>query len=346
MKLFNWTSSHGNFGDDMNSFLWQQFLPGVFDDDDDALFIGIGTIFSADVPKARRRIVMGSGTGYGRLPPDLGDGSWHVYAVRGPLTARAIGGDPKLAVADPAILLPLLPELAPAPRRGIAFVPHWTTAEQGIWQAACAQAGIEFIDPRHEAKSVIRRIAAADLVIAESMHGAIVADAFRVPWIAIVSGRDTPLKWHDWALAMGLEYRPYEVGRLSVVSMLREGRSGVSSARAEMSADEYASSVDAALHSFVERSSQPPAIARPGVRSQVKATVRHMLDRAAASALANRGAQILTQLSKLPPKLSPDDVLQDRQGELVRRIEVFRRDFAAGAFVAGRLSGGMRRSGF
>lgn len=340
MKLFHWTSGHGNFGDDMNSFIWQQFLPGVFDDDDDAIFIGIGTIFSADVPKARHRIVMGSGTGYGRLPPDLGDGSWHVYAVRGPLTARAIGGDPELAVADPAILLPLLPEFAPTPQRGIAFVPHWTTAEEGIWQSSCAQAGIEFIDPRHEAKSVIRRIASAELVIAESMHAAIVADAFRVPWIAIVSGRDTPLKWHDWALAMGLEYRPYEVGRLSVIERVREGRSGVSSARAEMSAEEYASSVDAALHGFVQRSSQPFAIAPPGVRSQFKATIRHMLDRATAPALANRGAQLLTQLSKLPAKLSPDDVLQDKQGELVRRIESFRRDFAARSFVSTRLSRG------
>lgn len=52
MKLFNWTPSHGNFGEDMSSFIWQQFLPGVFDDDDDAIFIGIGTIFSADIPKA------------------------------------------------------------------------------------------------------------------------------------------------------------------------------------------------------------------------------------------------------------------------------------------------------
>lgn len=340
MKLFNWTSSHGNFGDDMNSFIWQHFLPGVFDDDDDAIFIGIGTIFSADVPKARCRVVMGSGTGYGRLPADLGDGSWHVYAVRGPLTARAIGGDPKLAVADPAILLPLLPEFAPTRRRGIAFVPHWTSAEGGIWQSACAQAGIEFIDPRNEAKSVIRRIAAAELVIAESMHGAIVADAFRVPWIAMVSGRDTPLKWHDWALAMGLEYRPYEVGRLSAVSMFGRGRSGVSSARAEMSAEEYASSVDAALRSFVQRSTQPLVRTRPGVRTQIKTTVRHLLDRAAASALANRGAQILTQLGRLPGKLSPDDVLRDRQGELVSRIEAFRRDFGASSFVSTRLARG------
>ena len=338
MKLFNWTSRHGNFGDDMNMFIWEHFLPGVFDDDEDALFIGIGTIFSADVPKARHRIVMGSGTGYGRLPPDLGDGSWHVYAVRGPLTARAVGGDPELAVADPAILLPLMPEFAPTARRGIAFVPHWTTAAEGIWQSACTRAGIDFIDPRHEAKGVIRQIASAELVIAESMHGAIVADAFRVPWIPIVSGRDTPLKWHDWALALGLEYRPYEVGQLSVVSMLK-GNSGVSSTRAKLSATEYSANVEAALRSFTQRSSQPAVIAQPPtVSAQIKTRIRHLLDRAGHSMLVGRGAQMLTEISKLPPKLSSDAILRDKQGELLRRMALFRQDCTTGSFVASRLS--------
>ena len=338
MKLFHWASSHGNFGDDMNAFIWPHFLPGVFDDDADALFVGIGTIFSADVPKARHRIVMGSGTGYGRLPSDLKDGGWHIYAVRGPLTARAIGGEPSLAVADPAILLPLMPEFAPTPRRGIAFVPHWTTAQEGIWQSACAQAGIEFIDPRGEAKDVIRRIAAAELVIAESMHGAIVADAFRVPWVAIVSGRDTPMKWHDWALALGMNYRPYEVGRLSLVSILK-GRSGVSSARLHTNAQEYAAGVDDSVRAFVQRSSQPVAAAKATIAPRIKESIRGTLDRVARSVLVDRGSQILTQVSKLPTTLSADDILRERQAELVRRMELFRRDCAAGAFAPSRRVG-------
>lgn len=338
MKLFHWASSHGNFGDDMNAFIWPHFLPGVFDDDADALFVGIGTIFSADVPKARHRIVMGSGTGYGRLPSDLKDGGWHIYAVRGPLTARAIGGEPSLAVADPAILLPLMPEFAPTPRRGIAFVPHWTTAQEGIWQSACAQAGIEFIDPRGEAKDVIRRIAAAELVIAESMHGAIVADAFRVPWVAIVSGRDTPMKWHDWALALGMNYRPYEVGRLSLISILK-GRSGVSSARLHTNAQEYAAGVDDSVRAFVQRSSQPVAAAKATIAPRIKESIRGTLDRVARSVLVDRGSQILTQVSKLPTTLSADDILRERQAELARRMELFRRDCTAGAFAPSRRVG-------
>lgn len=338
MKLFHWASSHGNFGDDMNAFIWPHFLPGVFDDDADALFVGIGTIFSADIPKARHRIVMGSGTGYGRLPPDLKDGGWHIYAVRGPLTARAIGGEPNLAVADPAILLPLMPEFAPTPRRGIAFVPHWTTAQEGLWQSACAQAGIEFIDPRGEAKGVIRRIAAAELIIAESMHGAIVADAFRVPWVAIVSGRDTPMKWHDWALALGMNYRPYEVGRLSLVSILK-GRSGVSSARLHTNAQEYAAAVDASVRAFVQRSSQPVAAAKVTIAPRIKESIRGTLDRVARSVLVDRGSQILTQVSKLPTTLSADGILRERQAELVRRMELFRRDCTAGAFAPSRRVG-------
>lgn len=340
MKLFHWASSHGNFGDDMNLFLWEHFLPDVFDGNDEALFIGIGTILSADIPRARHRIVMGSGTGYGRLPADLGNGVWRIYAVRGPLTARAIGVDPVFAVADPAILLPLLPDFAPTSREGVAFVPHWTTAEEGVWQTACARAGVDFIDPRHEAQRVIRQIASARLVIAESMHGAIVADAFRVPWIAVVSGRDTPLKWHDWALALDMEYRPYEVGQLRVMPMIRDGRRQVSSARAQLTGREYASSVDAAVNSFVERSSRPAAVVRPRTGAHVRARIGRLLDRAAHSLLADRGARMLDQISKLPPRLSADAVLRDRQTELMRRIESFREDFDAGTFSTSQPQGG------
>ena len=48
--------------------------------------------------------------------------------------------------------------------------------------------------------TVIGRIARADLVVSESMHGAIVADAFGVPWIPIaISHHFNSFKWGDWA---------------------------------------------------------------------------------------------------------------------------------------------------
>ncbi len=56
---------------------------------------------------------------------------------------------------------------------------------------------------------MVRRIAAADKVIAESMHAAIIADAFRVPWIPVALSREvSPFKWVDWASSLNISYSP------------------------------------------------------------------------------------------------------------------------------------------
>lgn len=52
---------------------------------------------------------------------------------------------------------------------------------------------------------MIRKLAAAPLVITESMHGAILADAFGTPWKAVsISHRFNAEKWHDWADSLDL----------------------------------------------------------------------------------------------------------------------------------------------
>jgi hypothetical protein len=41
------------------------------------------------------------------------------------------------------------------------------------------------------------------------MHGAIIADTFRVPWVPISTRPSiNTFKWLDWSESMGLEYRP------------------------------------------------------------------------------------------------------------------------------------------
>ena len=56
---------------------------------------------------------------------------------------------------------------------------------------------------------MVRRIAAADKVIAESMHAAIIADAFRVPWVPVALSREvSPFKWVDWTSSVNVSYSP------------------------------------------------------------------------------------------------------------------------------------------
>jgi succinoglycan biosynthesis protein ExoV len=211
MKIHLLEAVHGNFGDELNRWLWQAVLPGMWDEDGDTLFVGIGTILDRKLPDARTVLVFGTGAGYTAPPTDIATNAvrWRIYGVRGPLTARALALEPRLALTDPAILLATLEEFRGLPRRGVIFVPHWKSVRYGCWQRICASLGIEFVDPCSDSKAVVQRIASAEKVIAESMHAAIIADAFRVPWIPVALSREiSPFKWTDWAASLDMSYRP------------------------------------------------------------------------------------------------------------------------------------------
>jgi hypothetical protein len=223
MQVYQLSNVSGNFGDALNEWLWHDLLPGVFDDDASVRFIGIGTILDRNLPPTPLSVVFGTGTGYAPPPQRLGGPRWKVYGVRGPLTARLLGLAPEAALTDPAILLATLPAFAQRQRAGVVFVPHWKSVRYGQWREACALAGIEFIDPCGPAQDVVRRIAGARKVIAESMHAAIIADAFRVPWVPVVLSREVaPFKWADWAATLGLAYEPMRLGPSSPIERLRD----------------------------------------------------------------------------------------------------------------------------
>jgi succinoglycan biosynthesis protein ExoV len=212
VKLHLLKQVHGNFGDELNRWLWDRLLVDAWSQaDDSVLFVGIGTILDKNLPPARLTIVFGTGVGYASAPRDISEHSsrWRIYGVRGPLTARALGLDQRFAMTDPAILLATLREFRGLDRRGVIFVPHWKSVRYGNWKAICDDLGIEFVDPCQESTSVVRRIATAGKVIAESMHAAIIADAFRVPWIPVALSREvSPFKWVDWASSVNVAYRP------------------------------------------------------------------------------------------------------------------------------------------
>src|SRR5215475_13530307 len=94
----------GNFGDDLNPWLWSRLAPEVCQPESGPLFLGIGTLLSQKVPKSPLKIVFGSGCGAGPSPRI--DEQWFFYAVRGPLTVEKLKLDARqLALGDPAILI-------------------------------------------------------------------------------------------------------------------------------------------------------------------------------------------------------------------------------------------------
>jgi succinoglycan biosynthesis protein ExoV len=207
MKLYYYKDKTGNFGDDLNEWLWDRLLPGCFDDDESTLFVGIGTLLNSLLPKAPFKVVFSSGVGY-KSPPAAPDKNWDVLCVRGPLSARELGISPEKAITDGAALLrtlsfPQLPQ-----RFACSFVPHHQS-HRPKWAGVCERLGLHYINPAWPVDRVLGDIRQSKLVLAESMHGAIVADIFRVPWIAVsLHQHILDFKWHDWCQSLDLSHRP------------------------------------------------------------------------------------------------------------------------------------------
>jgi succinoglycan biosynthesis protein ExoV len=216
VKLAYYQAPHGNFGDDLNAWLWPRLFPGVFDNDATTQFIGIGTILGKSIAtSAARRIVFGSGVRRPATVPTL-DSSWDVRFVRGPISAEALGLDRKFAISDGAICLGLLPWPAAERKHKVGFIPHYhlITDYPAI---RTLDPNIHVIDPRGTVDEVIAAIRACETVVTESLHGAILADLFRVPWarVSLYSWQtESPdvssLKWLDWGLSLAVDSYPVD----------------------------------------------------------------------------------------------------------------------------------------
>src|SRR6185369_10490204 len=107
VRLHYYRDRLGNFGDDLNGWLWERLLPGCWDAADGVVMTGIGTILDNRIPDAKAWIIFSSGVGYYPLPERFGGPEWHVVSVRGPLSARVLGLASDKALVDGAILLSL-----------------------------------------------------------------------------------------------------------------------------------------------------------------------------------------------------------------------------------------------
>jgi succinoglycan biosynthesis protein ExoV len=218
MKLFYYKEKDGtpNFGDDLNPYIWNQLLNGVLDDNQEVSIVGIGTVIEDKllncIPNAKKIIVLGTGIGYGDLSNlPIIDDRWKIYFLRGPLSALVLNQPRNLSIADGAILIRRLYKPKMKKIYKFSFIPHVYTAKNSgkVWKKICRQNNVNYIDPRLGVEEVISLIDSTETIIAEAMHGAIVADALRVPWIPVFT---TPsilgFKWWDWCLSLNMQYNP------------------------------------------------------------------------------------------------------------------------------------------
>ncbi len=323
MQLIYCQGQELNFGDDLNAVLWPSLLPRLLDGAGREGFLGIGTLVGRPFSGCAHLHVFSSGAGYD--PIERWQNEHTVWCVRGPLTAKLLGVTADLAVTDGAILAPALfgPAAGDASGRAIGVVPHWESLHFPGWNAACAAAGMRLISPVDTPANVHAAIGAMSLVLTESLHGAILADAMGVPWIPIAStGNVSALKWVDWCLSVGVSFAPMPIAPPSVAAALAFGRPmGGQTGRVVLDAE-------AALAAFRGRmmgSLHAPQTLRHRAKSVLRAVAGR---RASASRMLGfspaRTAAALALAAGLAPSLSRDtwrSLLRERMQEKLLAFE-------------------------
>lgn len=138
--------------------------------------------------------------------PDL-DGS-RIRAVRGELTKKAlrdskvIQGD--VPIGDPGYLvashLKNIPESTlENGRASICIIPHHASVDNPVF-TGIQDASVKVLDFRTQSLDVLDEIRNADVVLSQSLHGLIFAEAFGVPnaWISSKVDENWCFKFHDW----------------------------------------------------------------------------------------------------------------------------------------------------
>lgn len=262
MILTYWRGEASNFGDELNAWLWPKFLPDFFDDDPGTVFLGIGSIIGFNrYRESAVKVVFGSGyvpEYHGKV--DMALPRWDVFFVRGALSAKLLNLPAGYGIGDPASLVRLLHE-KPARSGGVvSFMPHWQSMTRGRWDQVCRLAGLNLIDPRRPVQEILGELDRSRLLITEAMHGAIVADTLRIPWIPVLPIMHMHrMKWHDWSATLGLELPRHRL----LPSSLTEVRLGFMRrplSQPAVSRVIHAAMLDAAAHRLVALASKSPLL--------------------------------------------------------------------------------------
>ena len=209
MKLEYCRTKTYNFGDDLNPWLWHKLLGEELLSRDDGIYlVGIGTLLTSkrlevQLMEAKEVIIFSSGT-WDDCAPALPE-NCKVYGVRGPRTAERLGLSKDKVIGDGAYLLRKVTLPDAKPTDDIGFMPHHRSEQYIDWQAICDQLDIKFISAIQPVDECLAQLRSCRRLITEAMHGAIVADAMRVPWTPV---KFSPLfredKWYDFAESMQL----------------------------------------------------------------------------------------------------------------------------------------------
>lgn len=175
----------------------------------EAEMMAIGTILANEHKAKRfgfnRRIhIWGSGCGQ---PGERFSERHYYHAIRGRETLQRISGQLlSPALGDPGLLSEMLVKQSAQKQHKIGFVPHYVDRDNPLAVAFAAVEGVHSISVFDEPREVLRQISSCEFVVSSSLHGLVVADAYRIPNIRVrlSQGLIDELKFDDYYSAFGL----------------------------------------------------------------------------------------------------------------------------------------------
>lgn len=212
MRLMYHQDWRGNFGDDLNIPFFEYVFKGnksIDSFDKNKKLYGIGTLLNDVHGKISDSIIFGSGFGYGNNI-DIDFYTTKIYGVRGFYTAEKLGLDPeKYVIGDPAMYVEFIPglNLNITRRYKTVVALHHKTCE--LWDYTSQNTDDLFfldpgITPLDEYIAIIRN---AEFVFAESLHGAIIAATFGIPFypVSLYTCLES-VKWNDFFSLFSLNF--------------------------------------------------------------------------------------------------------------------------------------------
>ena len=209
MKLYYYDSKPKNFGDQLNTVLWNRLLGDLENDfKDNYTFVGVGSLIDERLIAGDEKIIFGAGVR--DLSLSYKNMKLKIEFVRGPISSKALSGCPY--ITDAAYCLGLLPTCNPIKKIfEVSFIPYFRHLHLINWKVFSRLTNINVILPNEQVAEIIKKIRQSKFVLSSAMHGAIVSDIYRVPWHRVIIGKHgyesktfSNLKWDDWAQSIGI----------------------------------------------------------------------------------------------------------------------------------------------
>lgn len=143
---------------------------------------------------------------YGEAP-NFDHHEFDFRSIRGPITKQYLPQNTmEIPYGDGGLLVSNVISGATV-QKGVGLMPHLSTELRfPKIKSLCEELNIKYISPSVEGDIGARIISGLDFLIAEAMHGAIVADSYGIPRINITFSKDINLyKWEDYHYGVRLE---------------------------------------------------------------------------------------------------------------------------------------------